>query len=148
MKRVCVSLLVIILVFGCNTSNYCEEKSCLTPPPATIFEILDQELGENLFAYGTLNSGNIKLLDENNKTIDFQLFSENDLNLLYLDVGWETGFKSYRLILNSEVEIQFNLVSEMKTESCCNFYNIENFSITNYRFIQSEATGNYVIFID
>lgn len=148
MKREFAFFVIFILVFGCSTSNYCEENSCFTPPPATIFNIVDRDSGEDLFTNGTLNSGNVKLLDENDKNIGFQVFSENDSIFLYLDVGWETGFNSYRLILSPEVEIQFNLISEIKNESCCNFYTLKDLSVTNFSFSQSETTGNYLIFID
>lgn len=148
MKGVCASLIITLIFIGCSTSNHCEEDSCFTPPPATIFEIIDADSGENLYTNGTLNSRDIILLDENNKKVDVQFFSEDDSNFLYLDVGWETGFRSYRLILSPEMEIQFNLVSEVKAETCCNFYTIKNFSVTNFRFSQSETTGNYIIFID
>lgn len=147
MGRICCYFLFLFLIFGCSTTEPCEENTCSTLPPAVIFEIVEADTGENLFSNGTLKSEDIKLLDQNNHNVEFQ-FSEDNSNLLYLKVGWETGTNFYRLILGPEVEIIISLNSEKREDNCCSFYVITDLLIQNYHFEKSATTGNYIIFLD
>ncbi len=147
MIRNCISLAVFFLLFGCSTTEPCEENSCFTPPPAIIFEILDAETGKNLYSDGTLKVEDIVLLDKNQNKVNFQFYSENGSNLLYLNIGWEPGTNLYRLILNPNVEITISLHSELKEDNCCSYYVISDFSISEYDFERSATTGNYKVFI-
>ncbi len=148
MTRNCTLLAFILLLYGCSTTEPCEENSCFTAPTAVIFEVVDAVTGENLFANGTLKGEDIQLVNQNNKNLEFQLFSENNSNLLYLNIGWETGTHSYRLNLGEDLEIKMSLLSEQNEDNCCSFYVISNFSILNYEFERSTTTGNYKVFLD
>lgn len=139
---------MIILLLACSTTEPCEEFDCFTPPPAVILEFVDPVTGENLYSNGTLVSANIKLTDQNNAKVDFQFISENGVNLLYLELGWVSGINTYVLELGLGMEIEITIKFEERMESCCTFFIIEDFSISNYRYTRSATTGNFIIFAD
>lgn len=148
MIRNCIYSVFLFLLFGCSTTEPCEENSCFTPPPAVILEFIDAQTGEDLYNNGTLKIEDIILFDINQNKMDFQISSENDSHLLYLPIGWETGTNMYRLILKADVELTISLHSELKEDNCCSFYAISNFSISEYEIERSAITGNYLVFLN
>lgn len=140
--------MILMLVTGCSAINKCEDYACFTPPPSFTFEIVDAGTGENLFANETLDPDDIQLKDEDNRSVDWTFISENDLNVISLGIGWEEGYKSYLLTLSPELEISIGLNSEKRTENCCTFYRINEFSTSPFEFEQSSTTGFYIIQIE
>lgn len=144
MKKL-VYILLMLVMAGCSLSNKCEDYICSTPPPSYNFEIVDAETGENLFTNETLFREDIQLKDDENRNIDWQFISENNRNIINLHIGWEEGLNSYTLILAPELEIEINIQSQKKTENCCTFYEISEFSISPFEWEQSPTTGIYRI---
>lgn len=141
MRKFTFFLMILVFITGCSLTNNCEDKICLTPPPSFTFEIIDAETGENLFTNGTSNTADIQFRDEENRPIDWIFISENDLNVISLGIGLEAGLNSYLLNLSPDLGIAISLQSEQKTENCCTFYEISEFSISPYEYEQSSTTG-------
>lgn len=148
MKKIPVIFLVLWLFTGCSIANKCEDYNCMTPPPPFFFEIVDASTGENLYTNGILDPDDIELRNENNQLVQHTYISENELNVIHLHIGWTEGPASYRLILGPEFEIPVSVNSEKRTEDCCTFYRIHDFSTSPYEHEQSSTTGIYHIRID
>lgn len=141
-------LIVFFAVLGCKI-NECEDIACFTPPPNFAFELVSKTTGENLFTNGTLNSNDIKVVDEDNNAISYDFISENNYNILTLnEIGWDLDPHTYTISVGTSVEFTLELDMEEKHENCCTFFKTEKFQISGYSYEQSNTTDIYTIKID
>jgi hypothetical protein len=147
MKKKIVAFLLLIIITNCKT-NDCEDYACFTPPPMYAFELVDNTTGENIFLNKILNSNEIRLTNEENKPITFQFISENNLNIITTEIGWEIGLHSYKLSVGANLEIDILLNIKEVHENCCTFFKVIEFQILNYEFEQLNNSEIIKIKID
>lgn len=149
MKKYFILLFVTCTFFSCKKINECEDIACFTPPPSFVFELVDETTGENLFTNETLNSEDIKVVNENDKNVTFEFISENDYNVFSLnEIGWDIDPHIYTISVGTSVEFTLELDMEEKSENCCTFFNTETFQISGYTYEQSSTSGIYIIQIN
>ena len=146
MKKITTLLLLILLVqTSCDKLEKCKDILCTTPPPTFIFQFIDKDNGENLFTNNTFDINNVNVTDENNKKVDFELMTEDDINVLNLKtVGWDLESKSYTIKLNETTSVNFDLKVNQKHSECCSYYEVETFVVHNYEY-ERENTHGFII---
>ncbi|MFD1293040.1 hypothetical protein ACFQ5N_04240 [Lutibacter holmesii] len=141
-------LFIFFTVLGCK-NNECEGIACFSPPPNFSFELVDKATGENLFTNETLNSNDIKVVDEENNAVSYSFISENNYNILSLnEIGWNLDPHTYTITVGDLVEFTLELDMEEKYENCCTFFKTETFQLSGYEYEQSNTTDIYTIQID
>jgi len=80
-----------VLAFESCHKVDCTGYDCSTPPKPFVFELLDENTKENLFAIGTLDSTQIEVLDVlDSHLVGFVFLGEDSLKLISIwDIGWE-----------------------------------------------------------
>lgn len=145
MGKITSLLFAIVLLAGCDIDK-CEDRYCATGPPFFAFEIADKDTGENLFTKGTFNEDDISLRNEEGKNIPYQL-AEDDLNIIQTPLEIEAALKSYFLKIGSTLGIEIKYSVVPKTEDCCSFYDVLEFSVLDYETEHSNTTGIITVFV-
>jgi len=146
MKRIATLLLLVLLTqVSCNkTEKDCPE--CFTPPPTFRFEFVDKTSGENLFTNKTLNIEDVSVYDENNKHVKSELITENNINVLDISsIGWTEGPKSYTIELSEDISVKITLNMKEKHDECCTYYEIVEFSVSNYDYEKLDDSNLIVV---
>jgi len=148
MKKISLALILLISIFSCENKN-CEDIACFTPPPNFILELVDKTSGENLFTNETLNSNDIKIVDEGGKNVTYYFITTENLNLINLnEIGWNLGFNTYTISVGNNVTFNLELDMEEKHENCCTFFQVNLFNITNYNYEKLNTSDVYKIQIN
>lgn len=145
MKKSLILILAMMLMLSCDNDSC--EMLCTTGPPGFAFEIADKESGENLFSNGTFDPDEISLQNEVGNPVPFRFSSENDRNIIHTGLEIESEVTSYFLRIDPDLEIEIRYGAVQKTEDCCSFFEILEFSIPNHESQQSSTTGIHTIFI-
>lgn len=149
MKKLILPFLVFtfLLMTACSDEEEC--GACMTPPNYFVFELVDSNTGENLFANGTFNSDDIEVLDASDHRIEFTFIEENDINLIEINtIGWQTEIVNYRINIASENIFDLYVDAKRLSEDCCSFTRYNEIEIGNVEFSLSTETGIYTIFVD
>ncbi len=135
-------LLISIFAFGgCDKLNKCANIDCFTPPPYFVFNIVEAENGENVFASGLYNTDDVKVNDVNDKCVKHQFDSYLDTNFLILpEIGWMMGEAKYHIRLGENTDIELFINMEERYENCCTFFRIIEFNVLNYPFSITDST--------
>jgi len=143
-----MALITLLMVQGCN-NNDCEGLDCFTQPTAFVFEIVDQQTGENLFTNGTYTPGQIEVLNSaDNSKRDFSFIADNDRNLISIgSIGWETEIADVVLKIDGEDILNLYVDTERVTENCCNFSKYNKISIENAVYDFDKQTFIYTIYV-
>jgi hypothetical protein len=143
-----MALIVLLMVQGCNNTD-CEGLDCFTEPTAFVFEIVDQETGENLFTNGTYTPGQIEVLNSaDNSKRDFSFIAENGRNLISIgSIGWETEIADVVLKIDGEDILNLYVDTERVTENCCNFSKYNKINVENAVYEFDKQTFIYTIYV-
>lgn len=147
MKKVFLPICIFLFFSACSTSNDCEDTLCFSPPPHFEFKIVDASTGENLFSNGTFSEGDIRLIDDNGKPVQYRFISEDERNHLNLGLGWVEGSREYTLTLSPEVQLLIKMNVDKKNENCCITFEITNFNISPYEYEVDNTSDVYTISI-
>lgn len=147
MKKSLVLLIATMLMLSCSSES-CEDLLCTTGPPGFAFELADKESGENLFSNGTFDPGDIHLRNEEGASVSYIFSGEHGRNIIQTGLEPVPEVKSFFLGISSDLEIEIRYGVEQRSEDCCSFYEILEFSIPDYESNQSQSTGIYTIFVD
>ena len=152
MKKITTILAIIILILtqSCEKENDCEGYACFTPPSPFRFELVDKFTGENLFANGTYNSNDIKVinLDDQSK-VEFTFIAENDYNIIQINtIGWKTETVNYSIQISTENIFNLYVSAERLNENCCSFTRYKEIKIENSEFELDQTNGTYKILVD
>jgi hypothetical protein len=133
-----LKLCFVILIF-----SSCEEDCPLaeTGPVGFVFEVVDKQTRENLFANGTYEQNQISIKNKKGEEVEYKFISENNINRISVLLGWETKTDVYTVQIGSEVEfdIAFSLV---KIDRECNDpTKLEELKIEGIESEPNENTG-------
>lgn len=136
-----IVLISIFLFSGCDKLNKCANIDCFTPPPYFIFNIVEAETGENVFATGLYSIEDVEVNDDNYKWVKHQYNIYPDSNYIALpEIGWTMGEAKYHILLDNNTDIELLLNMEERNENCCTFFRIIEFDVLNYPFSISDTT--------
>ncbi|WP_372642798.1 hypothetical protein [Ancylomarina sp.] len=139
-------ILAIFFISSCCYEEECGE--CFSPPNYFVFELVDSDMGENLFTNGTFNSDDIEVLDASDHPIEFTFIGENEINLIEINtIGWQTEIVNYRINIASEKLFDLYVDAKRLYEDCCSFTRYNEIEIGNVEFSLSTETGIYTIFV-
>jgi len=148
MKWVLPAVLACI-VYGCFNLDDCKPKECVSPPPDILFMIADKKTGENLFENGTLTGDTLFVTDENNKQVACKLVTDNGYYLVSIpNIGWLTGTHKYTLTAGRKLHIPFTLTMKTRETKCCTYFEIQEFTVSNYEYEGDTLTGYVKVLID
>lgn len=84
-----------------------------------------------------LSPADFKLKDENNNTETFNVITENNLNAVLVNVGWQDGTKNYTFDLGNSKTFKFKVVSRKLTGNCGG-YAVEKVEIIDAPFTMDD----------
>lgn len=111
-------LLFVFCFFIFNSCSQREHIDCFTPPSPIYFKFINTTTGENLITNGTLNTSNFSIKDQDGKSPEFKVITENGLNAVIANVGWYNGIKNYTFDLGDSKSFKFNVTSRQLTGNC------------------------------
>lgn len=133
--KILIFTFLLLNVFSCQKFDKCEGIICFTPPRGFYIEIVDSNLGENLYTTDNLQTSNISLKNENDESVEFTFIGEEQVNLIDISmIGWVTGEHTYYLRLSDDIEIVIDIEMQEKNEDCCTFFQVEKFEIRDYDY--------------
>lgn len=146
MKRITT---LLFLIFLTQTSCDIIKKDCgecFSPPPTFRFEFVDKTSGENLFANKILKIEDVEVYDENEEKVEFQLITENNINILDLGyIGWAEGPKSYTIELSDDISVHITLNMKEKHSECCTYFEVLEFSVLEYDYEKLNNSGFIIV---
>ena len=146
MKKITTLLLLAFLIqTSCDfIKDDCGE--CFTPPPTFIFEFVDKDNGENLFTNKTFDIDDVNVTDEDGKSHEFELITEDNMSILNLGtLGWDLEPNLYTIKLSDKTSVKFDLDIDGKHGECCAYYQVKNFKVYNYEYERSNNSGFIII---
>ena len=149
MKKINLILILFIIIFQSCNNDDCGE--CFTPPQSFSFEIVDKINGENVFANGTYESGNIEITDSlnNNEDVEFTFISENNINLIQISsIGWKTETVNLKIDISDNHIFDFYVDAERKTGDCCRYTEYNETKIGASEFELDTQSGIYKILVE
>lgn len=130
-----------ITFYSCEKLNKCQGYDCFTPPPVFIFDIVDAENGQNVFASGMIAPGDVDVNNENDQWVKHTFDNSFDSNFLILpEIGWKMGEAGYKISLNDSTQIELFLNMKELNENCCTFFRILEFEVINHPFSIVDST--------
>ncbi|MEH6659137.1 hypothetical protein [Leeuwenhoekiella marinoflava] len=148
MKKIYLVLILFAsLLQSCNSDD-CGE--CFTPPQSFVFELVDAEIGGNLFTTDMYNPEDISVINTiDNTERAFQFISENQLNVIQIqEVGWETEIVNLEIKIGEDTVFSLYVNAERTTDDCCSFTKYNEIEIRNAEFELDSQTGVYKILVD
>lgn len=140
MKQIIIIITLFLTVVSCDLKDDCGE--CFTPPRQFNFEFVDKDSGEDLLENGTFNIDDVKIIDEEDKNVLFELVLYNDSFIVSVSsIGWELEPKTYTIELSEDTQVVFNLDMKTASDNCCSYFEIENFELFLYEYTESNTTG-------
>lgn len=141
MKKILVLVVASLTLISCDLDNN-DCGDCLTPPRQFNFDFADKDTNENLFINDTFEEDDLKVYDENDEEIEFQLVPYNDRKILVLNtIGWELDPKTYTVELSDDVLVIFDLDMDKIQGECCTYFEVKNFYLPDYEYVESPSTG-------
>ena len=141
MKKILVFVVASLTLISCDLDNN-DCGDCFTPPRQFNFDFADKDTDENLFTNGTFEEDDLKVYDENDEEVEFQLVPYNDRKILVLNtIGWELEPKTYTVELSDEVSVVFDLDMDKIQGECCTYFEVKEFSLPDYEYEESPSTG-------
>jgi hypothetical protein len=135
LAKILLFTFLLLSFFSCQKFDKCEGIICFTPPRGFYIEIVDSNLGENLYTTDHLQVTDITFKNENNENVEFKFIGEEEENLIDISkIGWETGVHTYYLQLSNDIEIVIDIEMQEKNEDCCTFFEVEKFEIRDYDY--------------
>lgn len=146
MKKITTLFLLVLLAQSSCDIIVKDCPECFTPPPTFGFEFIDKDTGENLFTNETLKIEDIEVFDENKDEIEFQLITENNINVLDLSyIGWTEGPKYYTIKLSADISVPITLNMKEKNTKCCTYFEVIEFSVLEYDYEKSNDLGYIIV---
>lgn len=149
MKKLSLAFFVFafFLMTACSSEEEC--GACFTPPNYFLFDLVDKDSGENVFASGRYSSDDIEVLDASDHPVEFEFISYEDLNVIEIrTIGWQTEIVNYRINIAMENIFDLYVDAERLSEDCCSFTRYNEIEISNAEFSLSTETGAYTILVD
>jgi len=137
-------ILLLITTFGCSGDS----ANCTTPPPSFVFEFIDKNSDENLFANGAFDAKQpITVIDlDTNKIIQNETLNKDNLYCLIINsIGWQTAVYNYSINIKGKSVFELHVSAERVSEDHCNFSRIKSIEIKNAEFKLDKTTGIYKI---
>lgn len=150
MKNLLILFLTLFTCLSCSKKGDCEDMACFTPPPSFVFEIVAKESGENLFANGTYDPNQIKIINlDTDSSVDFTFLDDNDANLITIhSIGWKTEIVNLKTTVSDKLLFNLYVDAERKTENCCSFTELNKVEVRNTEFQRNPMTGIYTILVE
>ncbi|WP_111708444.1 hypothetical protein [Lutibacter citreus] len=140
MKNITIITVFLLTLVSCDLKDDC--GACFTPPRQFNFEFSDKDSGEDLFDNGTFNIDDVKITDEEDKNVTFEVVLYNDSFIVSINsIGWELEPKTYTIQLNDDTPIVFDLDMNTASDNCCSYFEVENFELYDYEYSESNTTG-------
>ncbi|HET8838563.1 MAG TPA: hypothetical protein VFM82_06155 [Flavobacteriaceae bacterium] len=138
MKRVLKFSIIALLFVACDKD--CGDEVAATGPVGFTFEVVKESTHENVFTAGFYTKSQIHITDQNDEPITFDFIAENNLNLIKVNLGWETKTDVYDVTIGEDIEFQI-LFSLKETETeCSSSTHLENLEIQGAESETSEET--------
>lgn len=142
-------LFLLITTFGCNSDD--NHAECNSIPEHFIFQFIDKDSGENLFANGTYDPKQ-QILVTNLKTADIiqlsTLKSEDAYSLSIANIGWISEKIAYEISFYQSKTIFSLYVDAERISGKCTYTKFNSVEIKNAPFQLDKTTGIYKILID
>lgn len=137
-------VLLLITTFGCAGDSV----DCKTPPVPFIFEFIDKDTGENLFANGVFDSKNpITITDlETQKIIQSIYIKSDNLHRFTIEtIGWKTEKVNYLIQFDNKSIFELHVDAERANGKNCDYTIYKSIEIKNAEFEFDKTTGVYKI---
>lgn len=135
----------IIVVIALLTLSSCSLKDCpdyALPPPTFAFQFMDKNSGDDLFFTKKFSITNIKVTDEKNTEVKFNIRKLEDKVILILgSIGWKLEKKKYTITLNDKTFVKFSLDMKAIESECNTTFKVNSFKVEDYEYSQEKNTG-------
>lgn len=148
MKKLIVPIfiLAILSLVACSDEE-CGE--CFTPPNHFIFDLVDKDSGENVFASGRYSSDDIEVLDASDRRVEFEFVNYEDFNIIEIrTIGWQTETVNYRINIGEENIFDLYVDAKRLSEDCCSFTRYKEIEISNAEYTHDSLTETYTIIVE
>lgn len=135
---------LLLLVSSCQTDDD-EPLLCSTGPVILDLLILEESTGVNLISEGAYSRNQIKISDQDEKTVNFKLNEEGRLGLV---LGMEEKSDIYSVRLGEEIEFDINFSLEMTSGNGCTNTFLKELSISEFPYETSEETGILTVLVE
>jgi len=139
-------VLLFITTLGCGSDSV----DCTTPPVSIMFEFIDKDSGENLFANGTFDAKQaVTVTDlDSKKVVETSYLKSDNSNILTITtIGWQTGTFNYSIAIGGKNIFESHVTTQRTSNKDCSTTSIKTIEIKNAEFEFDKTTGIYKIFI-
>jgi len=146
MKKTLLLITILVSTISCDLGD---DVNCFTPPPQFNFDLVDATTLENLFLNDAFTEETLKVYDETDTEVNYELVLYNEKYILSLsEIGWELEPKTYTIELSPEVSVVFQLDMDKVTSDSCTYFEVETFEIEDYENEPDTSTGIIQVKID
>jgi len=146
MKKTLLLITILVSTISCDLGD---DVICFTPPPQFNFDLVDATTLENLFLNDAFTVETLKVYDESDAEVNYELVLYNEKYILSLsEIGWELEPKTYTIELSPEVSVVFQLDMDKVTSDSCTYFEVETFEIEDYENEPDTSTGIIQVKID
>lgn len=139
MKRTLQLIVVLFLTISCDLNDTVD---CFTPPRQFNFDLVDATTLDNLFLNDTFTEGAIKVYDESDNEIAFELIYYNESYILSLsEIGWNLDPKTYTIELSPDVSVVFQLDMDQVSSDSCTYFEVTAFDVVDYEYEELLPSG-------
>ncbi len=143
------TLLLIVILFSTISCDLGDDVDCFTPPRQFNFDLVDATSLENLFLDDAFTEETLKVYDETDTEVNYELVLYNERYILSLnEIGWELEAKTYTIELSPEVSVVFQLDMDKVTSDSCTYFEVKTFEVEDYEYEQDSTTGIIQVKID
>ena len=130
--------LTFIVITSCSLDD--EQQDCVTGPVGFNVEFIDASTGENVYSINRFQPSELRIMDEDNKLVNYRFITELNKTYIQVNLGFETGEKIITMQLDDETSVDFELTLSTIRENCTTYY-ISKFEVPDYEYEESGNTG-------
>ncbi|UMB54687.1 hypothetical protein MKD41_04265 [Lutibacter sp. A64] len=143
------TLLLIVILFSTISCDLGDNEDCYTPPRQFNFDLVDATTLENLFLDEAFTEEALKIYDDTDTEVNFELVFYNEKYILSLyQIGWELEPKTYTIELSPEISVVFKLDMDQVTSDSCTYFEVATFEVEDYEYEEDDTTGIIQVKID
>lgn len=118
---------LVLLQYGCDK---CKGYACSLAPPSLSIDLIDQTTEINVFASEKYNPAEIRLIDQNNKEVNYTYMADKHLIFINLTADDST----FQLKLRNQVSVPIHAIVVIKGSKCCKNRTLDQLSINNVTY--------------
>lgn len=118
---------LVLLQYSCDK---CKGYACSLTPPSLSIDLIDQTTGINVFASEKYNPAEIRLIDQNNKEVNYTYIA--DKHVIFINLSADDT--KFQLKLRTEVSVPIHAIVVIEGSKCCKNRTLDQLSINTITY--------------